>query len=267
VPRPDADIALLRESTARLASTARRYGEADIEAPSLLPGWTAAHILTHLARNADSHSRRLEAAAKGELVPQYEGGPAGRRADIEQGARRPAHQILEDLLQACERLDSVIASTPEQVWDDGQVLVFSEPAPAWQLPFSRAFEVEVHLVDLGTGYEPADWPAAFVDQALEQTWNRIASRHAVVSGPEVSWHLHRTDGEGEWTLRRSPEGSEVVSGHAKGDCAIRGSGAALLAFLLGRTAALGPSGFSKAGLEVFGDPQLAESLPSLYPYG
>ena len=42
--------------------------------PSRLPGWTVGHVLTHIARNADSLVWRLEGAARGELRDQYPGG-------------------------------------------------------------------------------------------------------------------------------------------------------------------------------------------------
>jgi maleylpyruvate isomerase len=41
---------------------------------SRLPGWTVAHVLTHLARNAESHVRMLGAASEGRSVEQYAGG-------------------------------------------------------------------------------------------------------------------------------------------------------------------------------------------------
>ena len=61
---------------------------ADPALPSLLPEWTRGHVLTHIARNADSFVRVLEAARRGEVVTQYEGGVASRNADIEAGASR-----------------------------------------------------------------------------------------------------------------------------------------------------------------------------------
>ncbi len=35
--------------------------------PSLLPDWTIAHVIAHLARNADSHVLMIEAANRGEV--------------------------------------------------------------------------------------------------------------------------------------------------------------------------------------------------------
>jgi len=41
-------------ATQRLLGTARVITEPDLRAPSLLPGWTRAHVLGHLARGADA---------------------------------------------------------------------------------------------------------------------------------------------------------------------------------------------------------------------
>jgi len=51
----------IRESHARLHRTAAQADDATMRRPSRLPSWTVGHVLTHLARNADSVVRRLEA--------------------------------------------------------------------------------------------------------------------------------------------------------------------------------------------------------------
>lgn len=260
MPRPDLDLDLLAQATSRLLATVEGLGDLDMQSPSLLSGWSVGHLLTHLARNADSHSRRLQAAAEGRLVPQYEGGRLARDAAIEEGARRAPEEIKADLVAACEQLDRVLAAVPDPAWDS-EVEREHFRAPAWSLPFTRVMEVEVHHVDLGRSYGPADWQPAFVDRALPEVMERLARNHAGVAGPPSSWHVHRTDGSGEWTVRRSPDGTTLTTEHAKGDFAIRGPGASLLAWLLGRHSA------SSAGLELFGDAESAASLPTVYPYG
>lgn len=81
---------------------------------------------------------------------------------------------------------------------------------------------------------------------------------AFVSGPRAatlagSVHLHCTDGDGEWMIERDDAGTVVLARrHAKGDCAIRGTAAALLALVRG-------SG-STAGLEVLGETGVAEGF-------
>ena len=38
--------------------------------------------------------------------------------------------------------------------------------PAWYTLWRRLTEVELHHVDLGVGYRPADWPEPFAAQGL-----------------------------------------------------------------------------------------------------
>ena len=71
-----------------------------VRAPSRLEGWTVGHVLTHLARNADSHTRMLDAAWHGEAVEQYAGGRQERAGAIA-GRRRTG--------QRCELRDDVHA--------------------------------------------------------------------------------------------------------------------------------------------------------------
>jgi uncharacterized protein (TIGR03083 family) len=40
------------QATQRLLDAARVITEPDLRAPSLLPGWTRAHVVAHVARNA-----------------------------------------------------------------------------------------------------------------------------------------------------------------------------------------------------------------------
>src|SRR3954468_423604 len=104
-----AALLVLRASTgdllAALAST--RWSDADVAAPTLLPDWTRGHVLTHLARNADGIGRTLGGALRGEVVPRSPDGPAGRDADIELGAKRPATELIADVVDSAERLDRV----------------------------------------------------------------------------------------------------------------------------------------------------------------
>jgi len=58
---PTAFLTGLRTSTAALLHgiVAERWTDADVRAPSLLPGWTRGHVLSHIARNADGITRTL----------------------------------------------------------------------------------------------------------------------------------------------------------------------------------------------------------------
>ena len=94
------ELAGARAAQAALDAWLGGLGAVDPGTPSLLPGWSVGHVLTHLARNADSHLRMLA----GE--PQYPGGAEQREADIAVGAGRPWAELLADLRAAHERLDA-----------------------------------------------------------------------------------------------------------------------------------------------------------------
>ena len=91
------EVAELRASHARLHLTVRGLDDDQVRRPSRLPGWSIGHVITHLARNADSVVRRLVAAQGGNVVDQYPGGAAGRAAEIDEGAGRSAQDLANDL--------------------------------------------------------------------------------------------------------------------------------------------------------------------------
>jgi maleylpyruvate isomerase len=166
MPTPHSDIAATAAAHARLHATLADLTDEIAARPSLLPDWTVGHVVTHLARNADSVVRRLSAAADGELVTQYEGGPPARERAIEAGARRPADELLRDLQASDDALDALCGSLPEAVWDRPALVGSGAQVEAPFLVFARWREVEVHHVDLGLGYQPSDWPIEYVEREL-----------------------------------------------------------------------------------------------------
>jgi maleylpyruvate isomerase len=145
-------------------------GVLDGSAPSRLPGWSVGHVLTHVARNADSMERVLTAAERGETVLRY--APGQRDAEIESGATRPPDELVADVRITIWRLEQ--AWSTHTRWDGRSREGPDREIPVSDLPFLRWREVEVHRVDLGLGYEPADWPAEYVRKDLrlmEMRWN------------------------------------------------------------------------------------------------
>ena len=114
-------------------------------------------------------SRRISAALRDESVEQYVGGLDGRAAEIEAGAARTAREIAADVSSTAERLDSLFATMPEDLWEKPVRTVGGGEHPVSMLPFRRRREVEIHLVDLGLGSTPADWPSDLVDAASAAT--------------------------------------------------------------------------------------------------
>jgi maleylpyruvate isomerase len=167
--RPEGDIAACAAAHAALLAALRDLNDVAARAPSLLPGWSVGHVLTHVARNADSVVRRLAGAARGELVTQYAGGDEGRAAAIEAGAHRPAAELVDDVARSASAVDALFREVPDELWD-AHVLRGSGPdwLTAERLVWSRLREVEIHHVDLGLGYRPADWPGDLVGRMLAE---------------------------------------------------------------------------------------------------
>src|SRR3954466_11276826 len=61
----------LDDATDRLLRTVGSLGELDIRAPSSLPGWTRAHVLAHLARNAEALANLLRGVRTGTPAAAY----------------------------------------------------------------------------------------------------------------------------------------------------------------------------------------------------
>jgi maleylpyruvate isomerase len=176
MPTPRADIDATAASHVRLHATLAGLTDEVAHRPSLLPDWTVGHVVTHLARNADSVTRRLSAAAEGRLVPQYEGGREGRAREIDEAADRPAAELLDDLHTADAALESLYAELPDDVWDHPVLNITGEQTLAPEIVFHRWREVETHHVDLGLGYQVSDWPAELVARWLPILLDRLPRR-------------------------------------------------------------------------------------------
>jgi maleylpyruvate isomerase len=142
--------------------------------PSLLPGWTVGHVLTHIARNGDSLVWRLEGAARGEVRDQYPGGLGQRAGDIETGAGRPADEIVRDVRQSAAAVERVMADLSTAAWDASSRTSRGVVEDSRHAVLSRWREVVVHHGDLGLG--PVPLPPALVEVWLPRELPRLAER-------------------------------------------------------------------------------------------
>lgn len=174
---PALAIRLCHEAHARIVQTAAGLTDEDMRRQSRLPGWTVGHVLTHLARNAQGHTRRLEGALRGEELARYPGGREQRKADIEAGSGRSAHEIIRDLTVCQRQLDDTMTRSHEAAWPNAHLMA-DDPYPTTGCPPARLREAEMHHVDLGLGYEPADWPEDYVTWELRRLLEGVPGRLA-----------------------------------------------------------------------------------------
>ena len=89
----------LAMATERLLTTATALSDAQMRDPSLLPGWTRGHVLTHVARNADGLVNLMRWARTGTKIPMYASAES-RSADVEAGSGRPAASLAADVRES-----------------------------------------------------------------------------------------------------------------------------------------------------------------------
>lgn len=198
---PYDDVAGARSATAALLAHLDAVDPAELGAASRLPGWTRAHVVAHLAGNAQSHVRMLDGCLAGEVRSQYEGGREAREAAIDALATDPVVAV-EEHRAACAALDERWQRMRPEQWSRDVLRLDRGPEPALGLAWARWREVEMHRVDLGLGHEPADWEPDFAERLLEELLDRTGLRAEVaarVRGPAqelAAWLSGRGDGAG-----------------------------------------------------------------------
>jgi maleylpyruvate isomerase len=235
-----AELDRVEEATIRLLRTIDGLDRTAWALPSRCAGWTRAHVLAHVTRNADALGNLLNWAATGVPTPMYDSADA-RTEGIARSAQAPPEQAMVDLRGAAGRFAGAVRSLPPAAWaasvPRGHGGTGPELAVA-DIPWHRRKEVEIHHVDLDLDYTPAHWPADFVERMLEEAVASMAARPAV---PRFS--LRRTDC------------SQVRPVGGLGGPVVAGPPAALLSWLLGRSAG--------EGLTLEG----ADALPRLPDWG
>ncbi len=213
-------LARVRRATDRLLTTVASLTDTQMREPSLLPGWTRGHVLTHIARNADGLANLLRWARTGTETPMYASAQA-RNADIEAGAGRPAADIAADVRVSADAFAAGAADLPGDAWT-AQVRALAGPAfPAHGVRDRRLSEVEIHHVDLAAGYRSADWPADYVEDTLPEVAGSFADR-----ADTPAYQIWAAGSDSPFRIGQDRPGRAPVLVH--------GPAAVLLAWLLGR---------------------------------
>jgi len=223
---PSRTVHEVGSATARLTATVSRLTPGELAVPTLLPGWTRGHLLTHVARNSDGLRNLLLAARSGTPVRMY-ASPATREADIAAGAARPADVILADVQASCERFVVDAGCMPAEAWQARIVLTNGGPdaipMQGAEVAARRLREVEIHHVDLDAGYTFADTPEGLLDHLLADTRTKLeAQGFEVAAGDQDRW----------------------IVGRAHARIPVTASRPAMLAWLTGRSAGVGVSSVS-----------------------
>ena len=177
-------VTAIRRVHTQLGAVLGSLTDAQVAAPSRLPGWSCGHVLAHLAGLGSAVTRQVEHARRGEGVDLYQGGRPARDAAIEAGAPASAAHHARTLRQRMARIDVLLVGLTPADWDlpvrfrDGVVA-------AMVLAWWR--EVEIHLTDLGLGPGSDGWSEGFCDRAIEFLAERVPAGTLLVLEAPDGW--------------------------------------------------------------------------------
>ncbi|TWF77133.1 maleylpyruvate isomerase [Pseudonocardia hierapolitana] len=192
-----------------------------LRAPSALPGWNRAHVVAHVARNAEALTRLATWARTGIETPMYPSREA-RAAEIESSSQAPVDVLRAELVSTAADLDAALAALDETTWRSEVRTAQGRPIPAAEIPWMRVREVWLHAVDLDAGVSVAEIAPDVVDTLLDDSTGTLSAAEGCPSAV-----LAPTDRERTWTL--GPASDEPLR--------VRGDAAQVLGWLVGRTGA------------------------------
>ncbi|GCD89200.1 maleylpyruvate isomerase family mycothiol-dependent enzyme [Nocardioides sp. LS1] len=186
--RTSAAADLLQDATQRLVRSVDALPDEAWTGPSLLPGWTRAHVLAHLTLNAEGLAGALRGIVAGEPVPMYASQEA-RDADIDELAASDPETLRTRFLASTTDFADAASSIPDERWDSTVERVpGGRSFPATAVPGMRLGEVEIHHVDMAAGPTQGDWTPEFAAIVLD---------NATARGPG-SFRAHATDLDRTW---------------------------------------------------------------------
>jgi maleylpyruvate isomerase len=182
-----------------LLETVDELNDDELRAPSALPGWTRAHVVGHLARNAEALARLGAWACTGFENPMY-ATPEQRAREIEESAEAPAAFLRSGLATTAVELDRVLGALTEEQWRAPVRSALGREIPAAEIPWMRIREVWLHAVDLAAGADLHDLPGGVVDLLIDDVAGALSSKDGC---PEAV--LAPSDRDRRWRLGSNPQ--------------------------------------------------------------
>lgn len=212
----------------------------DRDVPSC-PGWQTRNLLNHVAGAWTAFAAFTEAAST--EPPEFSA--LERAPEDDAGLVAFAESALCRIVAAVAAADP---ATPVWTWWGERTLAFYQ---------RRAhLETVVHRLDAEAAVgDPTPVDPAVAADAVDEFYGEILTNPP--SLPTGTFHLHQTDGDGEFMLSVADGRIMITREHGKGDAALRATGKELLEVVWGRR--------SLDGLALFGDAAVAAAWTALAP--
>jgi len=196
------DLSGLQTSTHAFLRSVDALSPEELAAPSLLPRWSRAHVVAHVALHGFAMAGVLDALGRGGTGAMYPSDQQ-RDADIDELVAAGPDELRHRVLASTTRFADQVEAMPRGGWEGAYNRLPEGPTwPAVTIVATRRREVEVHHTDLGLSYAPQDWPEDFVVELLDA----VTVDHAG-SGP---FGVRATDLGRDWTV--GGDGGPTVMG-------------------------------------------------------
>jgi maleylpyruvate isomerase len=195
----------VKEGTAYVLDQVAGLTDAQFAEPSRLPGWSRAHVVGHLARNAEGLGRLAAWARTGVETPMY-AGREQRAADIERSAQLAPATLRSELRDTADALEAAFDALDADAWQAQVRSAMGRAIPATEVPWLRAKEVWIHAIDLDAGGSFADLPDSMAERLLDEVAAAVGPVDGVTGerAALLGWLTGRTSGEGVSTAGGGP---------------------------------------------------------------
>ena len=214
-------LLLMRRGQAYWARWLNNLRDEELDAPSLLPGWTRRHLVAHVGFNARALARFVELARTGAAKPMYLS-RTQRAEEIEYGATTPVEALRNLAAHSAVHLNVELRDLPASAWKNDVRTAQGRLVPVSETVWMRTREIWMHAVDLASGARIDDFAPELIDELLED----------VVS----VWRRKRADRDADIVLEPKDKRSRYsILGGSEDALVVRGTAADLVGWSTGRT--------------------------------
>jgi len=158
-------LLLARRGTAFFARKLSQLSDNDLDAPSLLSGWSRRHVVAHVGYNARAIARLVEWAHTGVETPMYESVQI-RNDEISMGATLSPIALRNLYDHSAVHLSVEWRDLLDESWSYTVTTIQGRDIPVSETVWTRTREVWIHAVDLDNGASFRDIPSSILVRLL-----------------------------------------------------------------------------------------------------
>ncbi len=219
-PEVKAGLLMARRGTAFFLRQLKELADDELAGPSLLPGWSRAHLVSHVGYNARALTRLTEWGRTGVEQAMY-ASLAQRNAEIDFGATLNPIALRNLAEHSAVHLDVEWRDLDDAAWQAPVRTIQGRVVPVAETTWMRSREVWVHAVDLANGARFEELPAPVLHGLLRDVTTAWRGREGAARVADLS--LRPVDGAPAFDVHR---GSDAM--------VLTGTSAALARWVTGR---------------------------------